>query len=115
MAIDYDKIARAGGLGKGKPIRVQIDEAKAEWKKADERGSREVRKRSGWRCEVTIVGVRCRRRAYEVHHHMGGYGVRGRGESALAINKTHMCSMCHPRMKNHTLIHISGNRYRERT
>ena len=115
MAIDYEAIARAGGLGKGKPIRTKVEQAQAVWQKIDERESRKVRQRSGGRCEVIIAGVRCRRRAYEVHHHMGGYGVRGRGASALAANKTHMCGQCHPRIKAHTLQHISGNRYRERT
>lgn len=112
MAIDYDRLR----FGKGKPFRLQLDEAKAEWKKVDERESKWIRKkRSGGRCEVSIDGVRCRRRAYEIHHHMGGYGVRGRGASALAQNKTHACSQCHRRITAKVLQHISGNRYRERT
>jgi len=114
MAIDYDAVARAGGYGKGKPLRTQIDEAKEAWQKVDERESRKVRKRSGGRCEVVIEGVRCQRRAFEVHHHIGGFGARGRGESALSHNKSHTCRDCHHRITCKTLVHISGNRYRER-
>lgn len=112
MAIDYDAIARAGGIGKGTPLRVQIKDAKAAWQKVDERESRKVRKRSGGRCEVTVNGSRCTRRAFQVHHHMGGIGVRGRGESALAKNKTHACSQCHPKITGKTLQHSRGNHYR---
>lgn len=114
MAIDYDAIQRAGGIGKGKPISVMREETKAEWQKIDERESRKVRKRSEGRCEVAIQGVRCPRRAFEVHHHMGGIGVRGRGESALMKNKTHCCPDHHGRITSKKLAHISGNRYRER-
>lgn len=114
MSIDYDAIERAGGLGKGKPFRQILDEAKAEWQAIDARESRKVRKRSGGRCEVTAHGVRCRRRAFEVHHHLGGFGVRGRGNSALASHKSHTCSGCHRQITGKTLVHISGNRYRQR-
>lgn len=111
MAIDYDKLP----YGKGTPIRTLIAQAKAEWKKVDARESRRARTRSGGRCEVTVAGIRCPRRSYEVHHHMGGYGVRGRGASALARNKTCACAMCHSRITSKILQHISGTRYRERT
>lgn len=114
MSIDYDAIERAGGLGKGKPLRTILDEAKAEWQAIDQMESRKVRKRSGGRCEVRVHGVRCRRVALEVHHHLGGVGVRGRGASSLAGNKTHTCHFCHLRITSKTLQHISGIRYRER-
>ena len=89
MAIDYDAIARAGGLGKGTPIRTKIEQAKAAWQKVDERESRKVRRRSGGQCEVRVGDVRCPDRARHVHHHMGGSGVRGRGASAHARHKSH--------------------------
>lgn len=71
-----------------------------------------VRVRSGGRCEVTVEGVRCKRRAGETHHHQGGWKIRGRGESALARNKSHCCSACHREITGHVLQHLGGNRYR---
>lgn len=67
--------------------------------KADRAGSREVRARSGGRCEVFIWrglrGMRCYRRAVHVHHLLSGNGVRGRGDSAKAEHKLHVCVQCH--------------------
>ena len=118
MAINYDKIAAAGGLGKGTPIRTKIEQAKAAWQKIDDRESRKVRKRSGGRCEVIVNGARCGKPAWSVHHHMGGYGVRGRGDSALAKHKTHCCGSgttgCHGLITSRRLQHIQGNHYRTR-
>lgn len=116
--IDYDAIARAGPrakwLGKGTPLRTLIKDAKTKWQERDERESDKVRARSGGRCEVTIRGIRCRKRAFHVHHHKGGFGVRGRGDSALRKHKTHACADCHSRITGKTLVHVRGNRYRER-
>lgn len=112
MSIDYEAIARAGGLSKGKPLRHILDDAKKAWQDIDEKESQKVRKRSGGRCEVIEAGRRCPRRAFHVHHQKGGRGVRGRGESALAQHKTHACVQCHDRMTNRTLQHIDGQRYR---
>jgi hypothetical protein len=73
----------------------------------DTRESAKVRKRSGGQCEVREVlelggwlgpagmPVRCQRAATQVHHMIGGNGKRGRGISALAIHKQHMCDACH--------------------
>ena len=114
MAMDYDAVARAGGFSKGRPRTILSAEATAAWQAIDKRESAKVRQRSGGRCEVTVGRVRCQRRAFEVHHHQGGIGVRGRGDSALMRHKTHTCSACHHRITGKTLMHISGNAYRER-
>lgn len=83
----------------GKRIRTHRDADKA----LDRKESAKVKERSGGRCEVwerdeQMFGwgnSRCKRAATQVHHMMGGRGVRGRGESALAIRKQHLCDQCH--------------------
>ena len=50
-----------------------------------------VKERSGGQCEVVLDGRRCRKAGREVHHLLGGHGRRGRGDSALATHKVHMC------------------------
>ena len=82
------------------------------WQAIDKAESVKVKTRSGGRCEVTQGFQRCPRRGYEVHHHIGGWKLRGRGESALAANKTHACSQCHRLITGNVLEHVSGNRYR---
>ena len=54
-----------------------------------------VRQRSGGRCEVVLGTTRCRKAAREIHHLLGGYGRRGRGDSALATHKVHSCVVHH--------------------
>ena len=58
----------------------------------DRRESAKVKSRSGGVCEDCD-----RARAVHVHHLLGGIGVRGRGKSALAENKLHLCTACHAR------------------
>src|SRR3990167_3461228 len=71
----------------------------ANWKAADRQGSAEVKRRSGGRCEVVeVVGARlvaCPNRATEVHHLIGGWKIRGRGISASALRKQHVCISHH--------------------
>lgn len=92
---------------------------------ADRRGTAEVKRRSGGRCEVTIAcegtiaSIRCSRPAAEVHHHLGGWKLRGRGLSALAAHKTHACVACHRLITGQVgvgqpLVHVAGNVYRWR-
>ena len=50
-----------------------------------------VKERSGGRCEVVLGETRCRKAGREVHHLLGGYGRRGRGDSVLAAYKVHTC------------------------
>jgi len=64
--------------------KAQIDAA------VDRKESEKVKQRSNGVCE------RCdRQRAVHVHHMVGGRGRRGRGVSALAQNKVHLCAGCH--------------------
>ena len=79
----------------------------------DDRESDTVKERSGGRCEIYMevspsMAVRCRRRAAHVHHLLGGIGVRGRGESAKAIRKVHLCDRCHSDAHAHVLVRIGG-------
>lgn len=71
-------------LPKPRPILLDRADTKRDREQIDKAESAKVKARSGGRCEVTIGGVRCMRRASEVHHHLGGWGRRGRGDSALA-------------------------------
>lgn len=115
MAMDYAGMARQSKrfIGKGTPLKRIIAKAKEVWQDRDEKESAKVRVRSGGRCEVTIAGKRCPRRAFQVHHHKGGNGVRGRGDSALAKHKTHCCTDHHTQITGKTLQHARGNHYRE--
>lgn len=106
------------------PKLLEKRKADQDWQAIDRAESCKVKKRSGGRCEVRCVlgsgafyhvGARCTRRATEVHHHIGGWKLRGRGASALAENKTHCCSKCHKEITAHVLTHVSGTRYRSVT
>lgn len=99
-------------LKKPRPRALEKIDKDAVWQKLDRTESEKVKARSRGQCEVTIVGRRCHRRAFEVHHHIGGWKLRGRGASALAKNKTHCCSDCHGLITGNVLEHIEGNRYR---
>lgn len=71
--------------------------------KVDRRESEKVKERSGGWCEVveevrsglSQCGIRCNRAAGHVHHMLYGRGMRGRGESCLAIRKQAVCADCH--------------------
>mgnify|MGYP001577103430 CR=1 FL=1 len=95
---------------KGRPHVLMKRERHAAVKARDEAESRKVRKRSGGRCEAEEwvferqCRSRCRRRASEVHHMKGGIGRRGRGDSALARFKQHLCTDCHENIRLHILV-----------
>lgn len=72
---------------------------------ADRKGSQAVKARSEGQCEVVVehalpglvspLRLRCRNRADQVHHMIGGRGNRGIGKSAFAEHKQHVCDTCH--------------------
>jgi hypothetical protein len=99
------------GFPKGKPQMLVRDELRRADEATDKRESAKVKLRSRGRCEVTVGGVRCSKRASEVHHLIGGWKLRGRGDSALAKNKTHACGDCHRLITGNALEHLGGNRY----
>ena len=84
----------------------------------DKAENAKVKARSGGQCEMRVwlltfpktrsqpackvLGL-CERRAIHIHHLLGGIGVRGRGESALAKNKLHLCAKCHSDIHAHIL------------
>ena len=77
----------------------------------DDKESAKVKKRSRGQCEIVEVmkrgsQFRCPFRANHVHHMLGGIGVRGRGESAKAERKQHVCSNCHSDIGNHVLVRL---------
>lgn len=64
-----------------------------------------ARLRSEGRCEMRVIGQgRCRRRDVLTHHVLGGWGVRGRGRSALAENKLRLCTRCHANLHARILV-----------
>jgi hypothetical protein len=94
----------------------------------DEKESDKVKARSKGQCEVieaipnawskkSFTLKRCPKRALHVHHLLGGIGVRGRGKSALAENKLHLCIDCHSDIHAHVLVKFSedGREWRRRT
>jgi len=102
---------------KGKPHMAVSDEQKRDWQAIDKAESAKVKQRSKGRCEVVheATGLRCGNRASEVHHHIGGWKRRGRGESALAERKSHVCGLHHREITGHVLYLIAGNLYRRVT
>lgn len=89
---------------KGKPAKLEkADRLKARVS-VDAAESRKVKARSGGQCEVVNEFGRCVRRAVHVHHRLSGIGVRGRGASAKADNKLHLCDRCHGDIHAHVLI-----------
>jgi len=97
---------------KPQPKLLEKRAADAAWQAKDKAESLKVKARSMGRCEVWVRGYQCGKRATEIHHHLFGWKLRGRGESALAINKTHCCSACHRLITGHVLQHVAGTRYR---
>jgi hypothetical protein len=96
-----------GALHKGyKPRDAAKQTRKELWAKLDRAESKKVRVRSGGRCEVR--GPHCGNTAVHVHHKLFGRGVRGKGKSALAINKVHVCAWCHFDIHLKQLVEIDG-------
>ena len=98
-------------FAKGQHGSLAIDQARRVRRSKDERESDKVRQRSGGLCEVwevtqTVLAIegnarliesalnRCLHRAAHVHHMIGGR-MRGRGASALADHKQHVCEAHH--------------------
>lgn len=79
----------------------------------DDRESQKVRMRSQRQCErrerlSNGFVARCIRRAFPVHHMLGGIGRRGIGDSAKAIRKQHLCAQCHTEIGNGILQRLKG-------
>jgi hypothetical protein len=103
MPIDYSVLR----FSKGTPRAVEKDERTAKRESADERENDKVKARSGGQCEVFSPN-RCQRRASQVHHMLGGNGVRARGKSLLADHKQHVCAKCHPLITSKRLVRIGA-------
>jgi hypothetical protein len=104
MAIDYSVLA----LPKGTPKAVLKDQRTAQRQSVDERENVKVRARSGGRCEVVVGSQRCKKRANQVHHQIGGSGKRARGKSLLADHKQHACHDCHSAITSHRLFRLGA-------
>jgi hypothetical protein len=104
----------AGPLEKGK-TRKQLKAARARLQAKVERVENEkVVARSGGRCEVWYADEfdgRCIYVATQIHHMLGCWRMRGKGQSALAKHKQHVCAECHRAITgdvNRKLIRVGG-------
>jgi hypothetical protein len=115
MAMDTSRLA----FPKGRPRALDKAVRRKALEAFDTRESAKVKARSGGLCEVQEERIkarlegwlRCGRHAMHVHHLLGGIGVRGVGESALASNKVHVCAVCHRLIHNHILRSLGGVRF----
>ena len=102
---------------KPRPAALEREDRRKARKSADELESIRVRKRSGGRCEVVehvktygrVSAVRCKRRANQIHHMLGGWGRRARGPSLLMEHKQHVCAECHDAITRHILKREGGD------
>lgn len=89
---------------KSRPRLLDQRDAKAARDAFDLAESAEAKRRANGRCEVFVVGEgRCTKRDTETHHLLGGWGRRGRGESAKAIRKQRCCAAHHKLITGHVL------------
>ena len=81
----------------------------------DRAESQKVRERSGGFCEIRIERILydglpakypCLAKAVHVHHMLSGHGTRGRGESAKAIRKLHLCARHHADIHENRLARV---------
>ncbi len=86
-------------FAKPEPRPVAKSKRQAIQRLIDERESALVRRRSRGVCELPG----CREKAEHVHHLLGGNGRRGRGESAQASHKVHICSEDHRQIHDHRI------------
>ena len=100
---------------KPRPAALERKDRRTARKSKDEAENKKVRARSGGLCEVAAPRMsahgafaRCVRRATQVHHMIGGWGKRARGNSILAEHKQHVCADCHGNINGHVLQRIGG-------
>ena len=96
---------------KPRPRALEKDDRRKAIEARDRRESAKVKVRSGGQCEVRTGAVRCTHRAAHIHHLLGGFGVRGLGDSALPKNKAHVCVDCHKAIHAHVLVPLGGVRF----
>lgn len=99
---------------KGRPASLERTDRRKARQSKDEAESAKVKARSGGRCEVeehfgeTLVTYRCQRRAVQVHHMIGGWGKRARGDSLNSEHKQHVCLGHHADITGHILQRVCG-------
>jgi hypothetical protein len=114
---------------KDPPHRLVKEDAKATVRTTDSKERAACHGRSGGRCEVwetviplfvfdaktmrqkPVVGVmvvRCKRRATENHHLIGGSGRRNKGRSILAAHRLDTCEKCHKDITGNVLVPLDG-------
>jgi hypothetical protein len=113
------------GFPKPRPALLEKRQARADRDRIDREERAKVRVRSEGRCEVWAIVValfvfdkatmrsieppptmvmRCKRRASENHHLLGGIGRRNRGRSILAAHRLDVCAKCHQEITGKVLV-----------
>lgn len=101
---------------KPRPRLLEKRQAKADLLKIDREERQKCHVRSGGRCEVlevqmrpeesAVVAVRCKGRATQNHHLLGGRGRRNNTESICSDRRLDVCASCHTEITNHILTPV---------
>jgi hypothetical protein len=117
-------------LQKPAPQRLVKGAAKATVSTTDKKERAKCRERSGGQCEVwetfmpifafdkttmkevppSLMVKRCKRRASENHHLIGGIGRRNKGRSILAAHRLDTCGRCHKDITGNVLVSLDGTK-----
>lgn len=133
-APNYDRPAfdpkAAEGLAKPRPRLLVKREAQSKVKTEDQQERDKCHVRSLGQCEVwetfipifvfekktmkslppSLMVKRCKRRASENHHLIGGIGRRNKGKSILAEHRLDCCAQCHKDITGNVLIPVDGTK-----
>ncbi len=92
-------------FAKPRPRLLEKRERRSALMSIDRAERKKCHQRSGGRCEVieaklkpessAIIFQRCRGRASQNHHLLGGHGRRNIGDSILAEHRLDVCAVCH--------------------
>lgn len=93
---------------KPRPRLLEKRERSAEIAAVDRQQRAICRERSGGVCEVREqcgkALIRCKRRASQNHHLIGGIGQRNKGRSILAEHRLDVCDECHTLITHNVLV-----------
>lgn len=107
MTPNYDRPAFSP-QPKDRPALLEKRERHAKIRTTDDTERRKCHLRSQGQCEVREqcgkALIRCKRRASQNHHLLGGIGRRNRGRSVLAAHRLQVCERCHTEITAHVLV-----------
>lgn len=97
---------------KPRPHLLTTRKTQADLARVDREERAKCHARSEGRCEVRTF-TRCRQRATENHHLIGGIGRKNKGKSILAAHRLDVCKVCHRELTNHVLVPAVERRFAE--